>query len=119
MPALRRREFITLLCGATATWPLAGTIRDRSRRSSRPSTRSCADWGFVEGQNLIVDSRGYAAQVDVILAGGAAAARTRSSPVAPTASVFCTSAATAGNCSMRSRAAQAATRNDPYPHFDR
>src|SRR5262249_57730962 len=66
----------------------------KKRGASPPSFQSFYDelrrLGFVEGKNLIVDSRGYAvrtehfpavaaelvkAQVDAILAGGAAAAR--------------------------------------------
>src|SRR5215831_2828636 len=101
---VRRRHFITLLGGAAAAWPLAGRAQQAGRTyrlgvlhnqgPQSPQLTSFYDelrrLGFVEGQNLIVDSRGYAvrteqfpavaaelvkAQVDAILAGGAAAAR--------------------------------------------
>src|SRR5215510_7458314 len=100
---MRRREFITLLGGATA-WPVAGYAQQAGRtyrlgvlHNQGPQSPQFPPFydelrrlGFVEGQNLIVDSRGYAvrteqfpavaaelvkAQVDAILAGGAAAAR--------------------------------------------
>jgi putative ABC transport system substrate-binding protein len=100
---MRRREFITLLGGAAA-WPLAagaqqagrtyrlGVLHNQGPQSPQfpPFYDELRRLGFVEGQNLIVDSRGYAArteqfpavaaelvkaQVDAILAGGAAAAR--------------------------------------------
>jgi putative tryptophan/tyrosine transport system substrate-binding protein len=98
-----RREFISLLGGA-AVWPLAaraqqagGTYRLGVLHNLGPQSPMFPPFydelrrlGFVEGQNLIVDSRGYAvrteqfpavaaelvkAQVDAILAGGTAAAR--------------------------------------------
>src|SRR5215510_10184115 len=100
---MRRREFITLVASAAA-WPLAaraqqagrtyrlGVLHNQGPRSPQfpPFYDELRRLGFVEGQNLIVDSRGYAvrteqfpavvaelvkAQVDAILAGGAAAAR--------------------------------------------
>src|SRR5262249_20839142 len=102
--SMKRREFITLI-GSTA---VASALAARGRRAGRtyrlgflhnqgpqspqfpPFYDELRRLGFVEGQNLIVDSRGYAvrteqfpavaaelvkAQVDAILAGGAAAAR--------------------------------------------
>jgi putative tryptophan/tyrosine transport system substrate-binding protein len=100
---MRRREFITLLGGAAA-WPLAaraqqagrtyrlGVLHNQGPQSPQfpPFYDELRRLGFVEVQNLIVDSRGYAvrteqfpavaaelvkAQVDALLAGGAAAAR--------------------------------------------
>src|SRR5215470_1809279 len=100
----RRREFITLLGGAAAALPFAGHAQQAGRTyrlgilhnqgpqspQFPPFYEELRRLGFVEGQNLIVDSRGYAvrteqfsavaaelvkAQVDAILAGGAAAAR--------------------------------------------
>src|SRR5262245_65579732 len=100
---IRRREFITLLGGAAA-WPIAARAQQPGRRyrlgilhNQGPQSpqfppfydelrRLC----FMEGQNLIVEARGYAlrteqfpaiaselahSEVDAILAGGTAAAR--------------------------------------------
>jgi putative ABC transport system substrate-binding protein len=101
---MRRREFIALLGGAAATWPLAaraqqsgrgyrlGILHNQGPQSPQfpPFYDELRRLGFVEGQNLIVDARGYAlrteqfpavaaelvsAKVDAILAGGTAAAR--------------------------------------------
>jgi putative ABC transport system substrate-binding protein len=100
---MKRREFITVLGGAAA-WPLAawaqqpgrsyrlGILHNQGPQSPQfpPFYEELRRLGFGEGQNLIVDSRGYAlrteqfpavaaelvkAQVDAILAGGTAAAR--------------------------------------------
>jgi len=73
---MRRREFITLLSGAAATWPLAAWAQEFKRtyrigvitRSPRMAVNYVAFFdelqrlGFVEGQNLIVDARGFAAR---------------------------------------------------------
>jgi putative ABC transport system substrate-binding protein len=101
---MNRRDLITLLGGAAAAWPLAaraqrggrtyrlGILHNQGPQSPQfpPFYDELRRLGFIEGQNLIVDSRGYAvrteqfpavaaelvkAQVDAILAGGAAAAR--------------------------------------------
>jgi putative tryptophan/tyrosine transport system substrate-binding protein len=95
---MRRREFITLL-GASAAWPVAMRAQERGRiyrlGALQLSPRSLPNHvafyaelkqlGFIEGQNLVVDERGYGlrveqladhaaeivkAQVDVILATG-------------------------------------------------
>jgi putative ABC transport system substrate-binding protein len=103
---MKRREFILTLGGAAAlaSWPLTtsaqqagrtyrlGILHNQGPQSPQfpPFYDELRKLGFVEGQNLIVDSRGYAlrteqfsavalelvkAQVDAILCGGAAAAR--------------------------------------------
>jgi putative ABC transport system substrate-binding protein len=74
---MRRREFITLL-GGTAAWPLV-TRAQEVRRNYRvggltPSLRDAPHYvalfdelrrlGFIEGQNLIVDERGYGVRND-------------------------------------------------------
>jgi putative ABC transport system substrate-binding protein len=113
--SMRRRELISFFGGAVAFLPLRihaqhagriyrlGVLHNQGPQSPQfpPFYEELRRLGFVEGQNLIVDSRGYAvrteqfpavaaelakAQVDVILAGGAAAARaaqaaTRSIPI--------------------------------------
>jgi putative ABC transport system substrate-binding protein len=69
---MRRREFITLLGGAAATWPLAahaqqpllpliGYLDPRSHDASRDSQNAfrqgLKDSGFVEGENVLIDYR--------------------------------------------------------------
>ena len=75
---MRRREFITLLGGAAAAWPLAAHAQQAGRTyrlgvlhnqgPQSPQLTSFYDelrrLGFVEGQNLIVDSRGYAVRTE-------------------------------------------------------
>jgi putative tryptophan/tyrosine transport system substrate-binding protein len=76
---MKRREFITLLGGAAATWPVAAHAQQRglpeigvlSNRS--PSTdiplidvirRGFSETGFVEGQNVVFDYRHADGQYD-------------------------------------------------------
>jgi putative ABC transport system substrate-binding protein len=101
---VKRRDFITLLGGAVATWPLAASAQEPGRTyrlgSVQPNPRNGPHFvaffdelrrlGFMEGQNLTVDGRGYGlhidqfaeiaaemvrAKVDVILCAGDVATR--------------------------------------------
>ena len=101
---MKRREFITLLGGAAAAWPLAARAQQVGRiyrigglhQAPHDAPHHAAFFaelqrvGIIEGQNLIIDRRGYGqrperfaelvqeqikAQLDVILCGGEAAGR--------------------------------------------
>ncbi len=101
---LSRRDFITLLGGAAAAWPLAARAQEPGRTyrlgGMTPSTRDAPHYvalfdelrrhGFVEGENLTIEGRGFAgrteqfpdiavelvkAKVDVIFCAGDVAIR--------------------------------------------
>src|SRR5262245_56450337 len=73
---MRRRELITLLGGAAAGWPLAARaqqpegLRRVGMLAPLPATvfvpffNELGQFGFVEGQNLAVDRRGFDARYD-------------------------------------------------------
>ena len=77
---MRRREFIVLLGGAAAAWPLAASAQEAGRtyrlggvssspRNSPPNVAMLdvlRRIGFIEGQNLTVVWRGYGPRVDLI-----------------------------------------------------
>src|SRR6266540_298593 len=70
---MKRRQFITLLGGAAVAWPLAARAQHANRiyrlafvtanPREAPQNMAFLDelrrYGFVEGQNLIVDQRGF------------------------------------------------------------
>jgi putative tryptophan/tyrosine transport system substrate-binding protein len=76
---MRRREFITLICGATVVWPFASTAQEAGRVyrvgglsvNSRTAPIIVAMFdelrrlGFVEGQNLTIDWRTYDPRADL------------------------------------------------------
>jgi hypothetical protein len=80
MFGMRRREFITLLSGAAAAWPLAARAQQAGKVYHIgvlvPFPASVlASWfdelrqvGFIQGQNLMVDGRGYASSYEQISA---------------------------------------------------
>ena len=69
MPYMRRRDFITLLGGAAATWPLAaraqqpvkipriGYLSAGSPPANPAFLQGMRDLGYVEGQNVLVEYR--------------------------------------------------------------
>ena len=96
---MRRRDFIKVICGAAASWPFAVSAQEPGRTyrlgGLSPSPRETSQFvalseelrrsGFIEGQNLTIDWRGYGqrvervsefaaelvkARMDVVFAGG-------------------------------------------------
>src|SRR5262249_52991821 len=104
-PHMNRRQFMTLLGGAAATWPVATRAQQPGKtprvgyiRAGTPHNdpfreefvRGMRDLGYVEGRNIAYEFRHYGddvesipsligdllrAKVDVIVAGGTAAIR--------------------------------------------
>jgi putative tryptophan/tyrosine transport system substrate-binding protein len=78
---MRRREFITLLIGgAAAAWPLAPRAQEAGRKyriaALVPNPRNSLayvalfdevqQFGFIEGQNLTIDSRSYGQHIELL-----------------------------------------------------
>jgi putative ABC transport system substrate-binding protein len=77
---MRRREFISLLGGAAATWPLAAMAQEPGRtyrvgglsagaRNGPPIVAMFDElrrFGFIEGQNLTIHWRQYTLHIDLI-----------------------------------------------------
>src|SRR5262249_56899566 len=67
MPALRRREFIAVLGGAAAAWPLAARAQQRLTPligylsgfapGAFPQSEGLAETGYAEGQNVAIEYR--------------------------------------------------------------
>ncbi|MGZ5875173.1 MAG: ABC transporter substrate-binding protein [Bradyrhizobium sp.] len=77
---MRRREFLIMMGGPLATWPISARAQEPGRiyrigcmfpspRNAPPNVaffEELARPGFVEGQNLVVEFRGYGQNVDRI-----------------------------------------------------
>ena len=77
---MRRREFITILGGAAASWPLAARAQEAGRKYRiavlGPNPRNSASYsalfdelqqfGFIEGQNLTIDFRTYGQHIELL-----------------------------------------------------
>jgi putative ABC transport system substrate-binding protein len=73
---LRRREFITLLGGAAAAWPLAartqqtkkmpriGVLWPNPPATFEPMRQGLKDFGYVEGQNIAFEFRWAEGKLD-------------------------------------------------------
>ena len=111
---MRRREFITLLGGVAVGWPIAARAQEPGRiyrlgslgRNSRSAALYSALFeglkarGFVEGQNLLIDPKGYELRVEQLEEHASEVVK------AKVDLIFC-----AGDPAIR--AAQAATRTIP------
>jgi putative ABC transport system substrate-binding protein len=77
---MRRRSFIKVICGAATVWPLAASAQEPGRTyrlggltpSPREAPQNVALFeelrrsGFIEGQNLTIDWRGYGQRVQLV-----------------------------------------------------
>ena len=77
---MRRREFLGVLAGAAAAWPLAAQAQEAGRKYRiaylSPSPRTAPtfvalfdelqQFGFIEGQNLTIDLRSYGQHIELL-----------------------------------------------------
>jgi hypothetical protein len=78
---MKRRDFLALLGGAAAAWPLAAraqqagriyriaplTLNPRSAPHYAAFFEGLSQFGFTEGRNLVVDGRGFSLRADQLL----------------------------------------------------